>query len=581
MARRVTDDLKDWQERLNAGLNYLELDGRVTKWGRNRDYYNNKYPDGVISVNLVFSIGRALVPNLYFKMPTIVNKPMKPNMRNNAKILECVDEWLIRRMGMKQQIKLGILDSFLTNIAVFKFGYHSIGSEFPTHDDRYTLPDEVKDSLDAILGSAVLEEEEKDEKEEMRLYSYHDWIQPDTPWMLRVQPEDLIVPRGAVDIYSMPWCAFRVCRPLEEVKKDPVYSNVAELQPNATRDLKRDKGNTQSPNLRAKEEMEDMIEYFEIWDKRTRRILVFTEDGDKFMRNDPWETNIQGLPLEVLQFNPNGWDFWGESDVEQIKSQVIEQNETRTLEMYHKRTAITKFIANSDGIDDTEIEKFTQGKSLVVKVKGDPKGIVHPFTHNMSGDLFRISDVIRDDVREILGFSRNQAGDFDVSRRTATEASIVQQAIQLRSDERRDQVADLIAAAFQRKIHPIVFDYWTEERMVEVTSLGGWVSYTGPQIRGDYETTVVPDSVVPLSIAQRQMIAKDTFTILRGDPRIDQHNLYQWTLEQYEGIIPDELLIPEEKVQQNALMNALIQMGAQGGGQQPKGGPSGKTRPPM
>lgn len=586
MSRRVSDELKDWQEKLNSGLNYLELDGRVDKWKRNRDYYENKYPDGVISVNLVFSIGRALVPNLYFKMPTIVNLPTKPGLQQEAKILEAIDSWLIRRLGMKQQIKLGILDSYLTNLAIFKFGYNTIGSEFPNIDDRYTIPDGVKDSLDALLGSAIVNNVEDDEDEERATYTYHDWVQPDSPWMLRVQPEDLIIPKGAVDQYAMPWCAFRVCRPLDDVKADPVYTKavVDTLTPNASREEKRE-GKTLSPNLKAKEAQEDLVEYYEVWDKKSQRIMACTLDGTKFMRNDPWDTNIQGLPLEILQFNPSGWDFWGQSDVEQIKSQVIEQNETRTLEMYHKRTAITKFIADEEKISDTEINKFTEGKSLIVKVKGDPRTAISQMNPSMSGDLYRISDVIRDDIREILGFSRNQAGDFEGGRKTATEAAIVQQAIQLRSDERRDQVADLIAFAFQRKIHPMIFDYWTEERVIEVTSLGGWQKYTGPQIKGDYDVVAMPDSIVPMTKAQRQQTAQTALQLFKGDPRINQQALYQWVLDQFEGIIPDNFLVPEQQVQQNALMNALVQMQQQGGppgqGPRPKGRPHGSSRPPM
>lgn len=565
------DTLKDWEEEIKLAKAYQDEAGRLSRWRENRDFYDNKYPDGVISVNKVFSIGRALVPQLYFKSPNILITPRKPGLRQHAKVLEAIDNWLIPHMGLKMQIKQMILDAYLTNVGILKFGYHSIGTELPNEEQAPEIPTILQQALDMMLG-AFGSQKEDEEYEKLRKYSYHDWIKPDSPWALRWPTEDFLVPYGCIDIASAPWCAFRIVRPLEDVKKDPVYAHTKSLK--ATGKLwdgpNKGSGGVLSPQFRSAVPKVELLEYFEIWDKRDGRIKVLVEGHDYWLRHEEHHLNMDGLPVEIMQFNPNGRDFWGVADVDQIKAQVKEYNETRTLEIMHKRTAITKFLFDENAIDDTELAKFTSGVQCAVKTKTPPQQAVMALSPSMSRDIFKVGEDIAEDIRDVIGYSRNQVGEFEASRRTATEAAIVQNALQLRSDERRDQVADLIANAFQRKIHPMLFDFWTEERSIDVTAMGGWITYTGSQIRGDYEVSVTADSIVPISRAQRQQTALIAFKELKNDPRIDQNRLYASVLEQYDDVLPQDLLLPPEQQQQNMMMTALQQGPQPGRGQSPQ-----------
>lgn len=589
-------NVKEWQVEITRGLAYQKLNANVSSWEQAREFYMNKYADDVISVNLIFAIGRALVPQLYFKAPTVLIQPDKREMAEFAPVLEAIDRKLITQMGMKQQIKLGILDAYLCNLAVFKFGYHSIGTELPNQKDveeEGTATDDVLAVLKQLSPELVKEGKEgkgKGKEDNLISYSYHDFVRPNSPWMLRVNPEDLIVPWGTIDIHSAPWCAFRVIRPLVDVQSDPVYKNTKNLKANTTMSPpKVDKDMAAKPTLykggvtglkgegrgNESEAPHNALEFYEVWDKRTGSIYVLTLDDDLFLRKEKHNLNIQGLPVEILQFNPTGWNFWGTTDVNQIVQQQMEYNETRTMEMKHKKISMLKIVVNGQAMLDTEIEKMMDGKISVAKTKdgGDPNRVVKMITPTMSSDLFKISDVIRTDISEILGFSRNQAGEFDVSRRTATEAGIVQRALEIRSDERRDQVADFIAAAFQRKINPIIFEQWTERRSIQVAGKKGWVNFTGDEIKGDYNVTVIADSVVPLSQAQKQQAALQAMQMFRGDPRIDQARLYEWTLLQMEGIgMPPDLLLTEDEFkinQQQQLQQQIIM--AQAGKTQPAG----------
>jgi hypothetical protein len=502
-------------------------------------------------------LGRALVPQLYFKAPTIIVRPRKPAFVNTAKILESVDAWLVDHIGFKQQLKMMILDAYVVNIGVGKVGYHSISTELPTPSDEST------EAVAEFLGEkpeTIVEEMAR------RRWSYHDYIKPDSPWFLRIRPQDILVPWGFCDEHEAPWVAFRVIRPLDDVKHDPVYHGTRNLQPNVKPDV--GAAAVISPNLfgnvgtRA-----EFVELFEIWDKRDGTIRVLSMDHDRWLRNEEHNMEISGVPCVVLRFNPDGEDFWGVSDVEQIHKQQVELNENRTHEIVTKRLANVKGIVDTNVVPEEELTKLEQGRpGAFIRSSGSPQAAFASFRFEIPPDLFRVDEIIDKDFREIIGFSRNQSGEFDVPRRTATEAQIVREHFMLRADERRDMVADLIAETFRDKIHPLIFQNWSAERVIQVTALGGWIRFTGEQIRGDYDVYVVADSVLPLSKAQEQQMAVAAFNLFRGDPRIRQRELYMQVLSRFRDLVPDpeSLLVPEEELQRNALLMALQQQQQQG-----------------
>lgn len=552
-------DLSSWKSEIRQALEYQKKNGRLDKWRRYRGWYNNEYPSDVISVNLVFSLGRALIPQIYFKAPRIIVRPRKAMFAQTAKVLEAVDTWLIDHIGLKPQMKLMALDAFLVNVGVGKIGYHTISTELPAPTS------EVITEVAELLGTT---ESELSDELARRKWSYHDYIKPDAPWFLRIRPEDVLVPWGFVDEHEAPWVAFRVIRPVEDVKVDPVYIHTSRLEAN----IKPDMGITGvvSPNLFGQLGSQRFVELFEIWDKRDGTIRVLSLDHKFWLRNEEHDMDITGIPGVVLRFNPTGLDFWGVSDVEQIHKQVIEQNENRTHEIETKRLANVKGIVNQDVIPEEEIIKLEKGKpGPLIRGRGNVRDSVVWTAPPVPRDLFAVDETIRRDIQDILGQSRNQRGEFEGDRRTATEAQIVREASLLRSDERRDLVADALAEIFRDKIHPLLFQNWSTVRAIEVTALGGWIEFTGDQIRGDYDVIAIPDSILPLTKQQEQQFAIQLFTIFRGDPRIQQRELYRRVLDAFKEVVPDPdgLLVAEEdlqsSVQQMALLTALAQQTGQ------------------
>jgi hypothetical protein len=554
--------IKYWKEEIKKAKLYQNKNARLDKWRDSRKWYRNEYPESLVSVNKIFGIGRAMIPQLYFKAPTMLVRSRQPNMGNEAKVLESVDAWLITHIGFKLQVKYAILDAFLTNIGVIKIGYNSISTELPAPDD------ENLNSVAEMLGSTP--GEVMDEMANKK-WSYHDFIKPDCPWAIRIRPQDVLVPWGFVDEHESPWMAFRVVRPLVDVKADPIYSQTNSLVANIKIDGLENNGAI-SPNMfRQTPSKSEFVELYEIWDKRDGTIRVLSEDHDRWLRNEEHGLPIRGLPVAILRFNPDGEDFWGVADVEQIRKQQNELNENRTHELESKRLANVKGIIDTNVIPPDEANKLQSGKpGPLIMANGPPGPAFAEFQGSrIPSDLFRVDEIIDKDIRETIGFGRNQQGEYSARNTTATEANIVQAGNELRADERRDQVADLIVEVFQDKVHPMIFAYWTQERVIEVTAMGGWVKYTGAQIKGDYSLKCVADSSLPLTKAQEQQMAIQAFQLFRGDMRVKQRELYLTVARSFQDLFPDpeQILLSDEEVQQMQQMQAQAQSQQEAGAQ--------------
>lgn len=571
-------DLGKWRQRISNAEAYLRADGRLAAWREIRDYYAGRLPTAGIKVNLLFAIGRAMVPQIYYKNPSIAVKPSPGTgnlevARQKAKIVSAIDSQLIVQNRLKSQYKLGILDCFRFNIFVLKHGYSTIAGELPETAKNENVEDSgshpLVDQLLGELGLSVAQPEEMEIDPELRKYSYHDLVVPDSPWSLRCPPEDFLVPWGARNIEEAPWCAFRIRRPLEDVQADPAYekSITKDMKPNWGQGLQ--SGDQLSlplgdkpayPTQYRQYEYKDdgWLVFYEVWDKRSGEVLCFTlDEGQGFMRKEKHNLPM-GLPVSIMQFNDEGEDFWGPSDADQILPLVKERNETRTIELEHKKIMLAKILVNKDAMDKEQKARFATGKiGPLIEVEGNPQQVAMQITPTISREIFQIDETTRDDIREIIGFSRNSMAEFEASRKTATEVQVVQQNLMLRGDERRDLMGDFIANSFQFCVNPMVFAFWNKLRYVEIAGVRQAIPYYGTQISGDYTLTIAADSTLPISKQVAKQEAMEIYKIAMGNPNFNQAEVHKYLLEQFETAPVDRLLIPPEVAAQQQLQMLL------------------------
>jgi hypothetical protein len=225
-----------------------------------------------------------------------------------------------------------------------------------------------------------------------------------------------------------------------------------------------------------------------------------------------------------LQFNENIDCAWGISDVHELDSHQRLINEVNTQFYKHIKLQVLKLLVRANVLTPgqlKDLENGDVGTILQVVTTEDLRNIIMPFLPPADYGLAQAMQIIRGDAREVVGFSRNEAGQYDTSsRRTATEAEYVHQANMIRVDERRDASADLFVDAI-RRLNQYIFKYWTEEKYAQVLGPNGqqfWIPYNGEMLRGDYFYQIDPDTTQPRSSQIRKGEALEVMQILAKFP---------------------------------------------------------------
>jgi hypothetical protein len=528
----VKADIEKWVERIQQGVRYKENFGNSKRWSTYRDYGRGKFPGyvgsagGVLPYNLVHSMKRGMVPNVYFRNPYInVTPTSKPGIDIQARVVEAADNWLLGELGVKSTFKTMVQDAYYTNRGICKIGYDGLWSE------KITPADE---QLAADLG-IPLSHMSRDKRERVE---YNVNVKPGMPWAARIIPDVFIVPFGVRTLDDCPWVDHVVLRSLEDVKADRKYKNTDQLEGTHLEVLHKDP--QRSNFYKELSAYVDIVEIHEIRDFKRKEIKAFVPGYDKWIRPPSEDVlQIEGLPFVDFTFNEDGEYYWGPSDVQIIEPQQLEINEAKTQAMLHRRVALLKFLVETGTIEDVEIEKMiSEQVGPVVKVKGDPNKVVALLQPHIPADLVQWVEVIRSEVRELLGQGKQQLGESPPGRRTAEEMRNVQMASDIRMDERRDIVADALVS-MMRKINQIIFERWTTDKVVQVVGVDAaryWVSYKGAENRGEYNLRVDVESMTPKTKMMKKREIVELIQALSKNPRANIDYLMQMLLREYEWV---------------------------------------------
>jgi len=549
-------EVEEWREKIKLSNEYRQEYGYSDEWDTFYKYYTSQWSDSIIPVNMVFAIARSIIPRVYFRNPRIVVSPTKPGMHFMSQVVEDIDNWLVHRIRIKEEMKKIILDTFLYGTGIIKTGYDS--------EYGYTVPEEAREKSE--MEQEFQQRYEKYINPFDKRIEYDSSILPGMPWAKRVHPRDFGLPWGYTEIQNSPWVWHRIMRLVEDVKEDPKYENTENLSP-THRVLQVGDEDATDENTRPRSQIPDRkrmkyVEMFEISDLRDGKIKTIATGHDKFLRNEEDPLLLNGHKYFSMQWNENPEAFWAIPDVKIIEPQQLELNEIRTQYQEHRKFAILKLLLRKGAFDDKELDRLKNGEAGgVVEVKGDLSNAIEELKPYLTNDLLNAAEQVRRDIRETVGFSRNQMGDFDTSsRRTATEARIVQKANQIRVDERRDMAADMLVDVVER-MNQYIFKFWDKPRVAKIlgpSNAQEWVSFTGPQIRGQYSMRIDPDTARAVSSERRKQEAhqllKTVSQFMKVAPdKINIGELLRYVASQYEGIDPNRFLnIPQGQSSQKA-----------------------------
>jgi len=158
-------------------------------------------------------------------------------------------------------------------------------------------------------------------------------------------------------------------------------------------------------------------------------------------------------------------------------------------------------------------------------------------------------------------------GESPAGRRTAEEMRNVQMAHDIRMDERRDIVADALVV-MMRKINQIIFERWTEEKVIPVVGYDGakyWVNYTGKDNRAEYNLRVDVESMSPRTKMVKKRELLELIQAVGKNPRANIDYLMRMLLREYEWVdamqvFPEAQETMGQPMQQQQFMQQQQQM---------------------
>lgn len=520
-----------WREQVRNGIKYRKESAYEEKWSRWRNYYRNKYDSNtVLPVNVFFRMMRTIIPRIYFRNPSLSVQATKPGIEQQlfAQLIERIDNKLIRTMDVKNQMKKMIQYTWMFGTSAGKLGF---GAQYtPTPDLNATeSPD--------IIGTNF-----------KRRVEYNQLIQPNMPWFMAVHPGTLVVPAKLANWEATPWVATVIRRDLNDLKADPRYDNTNSLRAGIGMD-------TGKYN-------KDEIDLYEIRDMRTGRVIVVSAYGeDEVLLDEEDHLQNNNRPnIYPLIFNPDDEIFWGIPDSCILEPQQLELNETRALQMKHRRISIIKMLYKRGSIEVAELDRLLNGDvglGIPIEKNGEMTDVSPIEIGHIPEGLIMGDQIIQQDIRDSMGFSRNQSGDYASQKShnapTAYEAQVVQAASEIRVDERRDICADILVDVFE-DTNVLIFDEWEAEEIVQVMgpdSIPVWVKFKPVMLKGArYEIEIDPDSTVPETKDIRRQKATESYTILKENPLIDPMLLTKFFLRERHGVESYDSLL--KQMQQNA-----------------------------
>lgn len=505
---------QEWIDEIDKGLEYRRRFGVEDAWGKMEAIYYNVHQsmtnDGP---NIFLSTGDTLLSTVSVPTPQVIVKPRIPEAVAKSKIVEGLDNTLMTELRLSEEMERASLFAYLFGKGFLKAGYDSEYGYDPTLDIAGAQP----------VGLTLTQLDRKGQKR----IEYDYQVVPGMPWVKAVCPHDIVVPWGTIKIDNCPWIAHRICRRTTELKADPKYKNTQRLVPQfSMEDFIESYQKPLSSAKRTSTRYQEFTIFYEIHDRRTGKIFCVVDGHSSFIREDDDALLIENrLPFVDVTFTPMGRSFWVTPDAYYLLYAQTELSDIARQRTKQRRLSVLKFLYDEGVISDEELQKILSpdvGAAAKIESGGDlSKAVLALNNQGVNQGLELEEEHIRRNVREQIGFSRNQLGEFTGGRRTASEAQIVDRYSQLRMSRRGIQVKRAYEKIIE-VINGIVFEHWTAPRLIPVIGpqrTTEFLTVNGPSMKSRYAYSV--EFTDDQEADARKMQALQMYQLLSQDPAID------------------------------------------------------------
>jgi hypothetical protein len=254
------------------------------------------------------------------------------------------------------------------------------------------------------------------------------------------------------------------------------------------------------------------VTLWEFYDLERKTLSVFPTGGDDFLVKPIPMPYTYGVPYVMLRGYDRPDEFYPMGDLEALIPLQDELNQTRSQMVEARKQDIPKLMFRKS-LSNASVEALqSDNRGEMVGVDDDtPFGeLVAPVPYGPSNPLlYQHSETIEADVDRISGVNEYMRGGVPETRRTATEASIIQDAANARAADKLDQVENTIAEVAERVI-ALAQQYLTGQQVARFTGGGNqhvWVPFTRRDIEGEFDFEVEAGSTQPMNESFRRQQA--------------------------------------------------------------------------
>jgi hypothetical protein len=409
----MQDKLTSAMDRLNLGQNYRQKT-REEAWRMSHEMYMGEgrwsyAPDDptadVVNINIAFSTINTLVPFVADENPKFLITPESGDSNpDSAALLQAYVNRMWRSKDVQGQIYVSesTFDYLLLGDGYMKAGYEIISQ--PAYDSR---------------GKDVSNDRIKVAK-----FS----VSRPSPWDVWVDPY-------SDGLHNARWVCQRIILPVDELKRDDRYT--------LTNDLESGQVDSEGQASEDRSRLEDITGYttiYEFYDLREKWMLTFLEGGQRAIRF------IEHVVCPLVQLHnyriPNSPYHMGE--LEMVKWLQDELNKTRSQMITHRRRNVVKWLYRENALNEEAVQALKSGKvNDAAPVSGN-----EPFDFlvtqiapvPLTADSYQIEAQIRADINEITGVNEYLRGMPQGNSRTATEATILEGATNIRTRHKLVQI---------------------------------------------------------------------------------------------------------------------------------------------
>lgn len=513
MARPSNSDrLKRLSQEVNRSIKWRNDARRDDLWKRMIDLYRGKHYKSLskedrMVINMAFATKNVIAPSISVNNPKFVVAARKPEGAAQAVITEEVLNYMWRTHKYQDEFRLAVDDFLVCGHGWLKVGY------------KATKPPEVKepDTTESRLAEGV---DDRDETVVGNVESEMNMLEDDDrPFVERLSPFDVYVDPDARHPKEMKWIAQRVRRLVSDVRVDSRYDKKirkdvtgTHVSRYASEDARDGRDVVDDPDTSPY----SYVDVWEYYDLRRNEVSTFVLNStDGFLISPKPIPFSFGHPFVMIRNYEVPDHFYPMGELESIEELQYELNNTRSQMMNHRKRFARKWLYDkeafdTDGIkalesdeDNTMVPIDTNGQMDIQKAVAPMPSIGTP------PDFYNQSELIQQDMDRVSGTSDYMRGATANIRRTATEAAMLQDAMNSRAADKLSRIESTLAEVGGRLIQ-LMQQYMVGEKVVRVVGArgdGAWVQFDKDFIAGEFDYEVEAGSTQPMNESFRRQSA--------------------------------------------------------------------------